>query len=402
VAQATSHKIRVDEKITDTATGMTSNVIGHYRGSAAIRQIAALPYRFEGDGSTRIMLITSRGTGRWIVPKGNLIPGLTPHRAAAHEAFEEAGLSGITLPTMIGSFGYLKRLKGGRERATRVEVFPLAVIAQAAEWPEQSQRQTAWFSVADAAAAVAEPELKAIIAGFRATEQKLTSRASALPNAQFPWGPRRLKGRWFEALIRWRSRCLDLLGAHATIIVASAETLACLLEGNGSIAGHRRALAAYKQQADGLARDVLQHMRRNLIFALDRGTVTTLIGSMNDAIDSIYQAAEAIMATGVDELSPAIRDMGDLVVEAARVMGDAVPLLQSVARHRGTLQILSERIVQIAVHSSDIHKAASPGNPEANSIDRRIGREIGQHLAQVVDRIECAANQIKRLVADHA
>ena len=113
------------------------------------------------------MLITSRGTGRWVIPKGNPIRGLRPHLAAAREAFEEAGITGVTAAAPIGSFRYRKVLRDGRARAARVAVYPLAVHDRSLQWPEQDQRHSRWFTLAAAADAVDEPELKAIIARFR-------------------------------------------------------------------------------------------------------------------------------------------------------------------------------------------------------------------------------------------
>ncbi len=133
----------------------------------AIKQIAALPYRAGPGGKPQVMLITSRETRRWVLPKGNPIRGLPSHLAAAHEAFEEAGIGGVAAPAAIGSYGYDKVRRDGSTRPARVEVFLLAVRSRADEWPEQHQRETRWFSLRDAADAVEEPELKAIIAGFR-------------------------------------------------------------------------------------------------------------------------------------------------------------------------------------------------------------------------------------------
>lgn len=133
----------------------------------SIKQIAALPYRYGPRGALEVLLITSRGTGRWVIPKGNPIRGMRSHIAAAKEAFEEAGITGVASPEPIGNYGYDKELRDGTSRAARVEVFPLAVGGRSATWPEQHQRESRWFSVGEAAAAVQEPELKAIIAGFR-------------------------------------------------------------------------------------------------------------------------------------------------------------------------------------------------------------------------------------------
>ncbi len=114
-----------------------------------------------------MLLITSRGTGRWVIPKGNPIRGLRSHVAAAREAFEEAGITGVASPEALGSYGYDKERRDGTFRKARVEVFPLAVGGRSDTWPEQHERESRWFSITEAAAAVHEPELKAIITAFR-------------------------------------------------------------------------------------------------------------------------------------------------------------------------------------------------------------------------------------------
>ena len=126
------------------------------------KQYAALPWRFTGAGR-EIMLISSRDTGRWVIPKGWPIKGLTPAETAAREAYEEAGLGGQVSKKPIGEFEYGKRLNGGKVQPTRVEVFALEQMVQHPEWPEQGQRKLQWFSVPEAAEAVDEPELKDII-----------------------------------------------------------------------------------------------------------------------------------------------------------------------------------------------------------------------------------------------
>ena len=136
------------------------------RGDPAIRQVAALPYRVEDDGSVRVLLITTRETRRWVIPKGNPIRGLAAYEAAAQEAFEEAGLSGLPARLPIGYYTYWKRRRSGAVRQATVAVFPLAVTGQADHWPEQHQRRSQWFALADAAAQVGDRELAPLIAGF--------------------------------------------------------------------------------------------------------------------------------------------------------------------------------------------------------------------------------------------
>ena len=110
--------------------------------------------------------MTSRGTRRWVLPKGNPMRGLADHQAAAHEAYEEAGVAGIAARAPIGVYRYLKERQDGSRRTAAVTVFPLQVTAPSDDWPEAHQRERRWFSLADAAAAVDEPALRALIAGF--------------------------------------------------------------------------------------------------------------------------------------------------------------------------------------------------------------------------------------------
>ena len=130
-------------------------------------QYAALPYRIEA-GQVWILLITSRGTRRWVIPKGWPMHGRRPQDAAATEAAEEAGIVGEVEDTPLGSYRYDKRLKGDDTSAVQVIVFPFRVQAQAEDWKEQGQRMFEWFRYQRAAALVAEPALRHIIRDFGA------------------------------------------------------------------------------------------------------------------------------------------------------------------------------------------------------------------------------------------
>jgi 8-oxo-dGTP pyrophosphatase MutT (NUDIX family) len=107
-------------------------------------QFAVLPWRISEGGTRQIMLLTSRGTRRWVIPKGWPIKGRKPAEAAAQEAYEEAGLIGhIVGKRPIGNFHYPKRLAQG-EVLCQVRVFLFRVERQLDEWPEKSQRETRW------------------------------------------------------------------------------------------------------------------------------------------------------------------------------------------------------------------------------------------------------------------
>lgn len=142
-------------------------------------QYGALPYRFTPDAALEILVVTTRETRRWIVPKGWPIKGLRPPKAAAREAFEEAGVTGRIGAKPVGTFTYDKALdEAGRLATCEVTVFPLRVERQDDEWPERSERETQWVSPSVAAELVTEPDLKRLVAAFAkrvaAAARKLT------------------------------------------------------------------------------------------------------------------------------------------------------------------------------------------------------------------------------------
>ena len=131
------------------------------------RQQAALPWRM-GAGGVEVMLITSRDTGRWVVPKGWPMRKKTPQQAAAQEAWEEAGIRGDVADKPLGRFHYPKVLKNGRTQVCSVELYPMTVAKELDAWPEATQRERVWMDARTAAAAVDEPELRALIEAFDA------------------------------------------------------------------------------------------------------------------------------------------------------------------------------------------------------------------------------------------
>lgn len=121
------------------------------------RQAGAVTYRAV-EGRAHVLLVTSRDTRRWIIPKGNIEKGSTPADAAACEVAEEAGIEGEIIGTApLGLYTYFKRLKSGEGQPTTVEVFLLRAVRQLTQWPEQGQRDVLWLPVTEAIERVQEP-----------------------------------------------------------------------------------------------------------------------------------------------------------------------------------------------------------------------------------------------------
>ncbi|MGQ9371988.1 NUDIX hydrolase [Azospirillum sp. ST 5-10] len=125
-------------------------------------QYAALPYRLV-DGRPEILLVTSRETRRWIVPKGWAEKGVAPHELAALEAFEEAGVRGTVRKRPLGVYRYDKRLTERKSVPCEVTVFLLHVTEEAEDWPERAERERRWMTPGQAALAISESGLVAML-----------------------------------------------------------------------------------------------------------------------------------------------------------------------------------------------------------------------------------------------
>lgn len=130
-------------------------------------QIAAVPIDLDEQRCAEVCLVTSRSTGRWIIPKGWPMKGLLDAEAAGIEAKEEAGIVGAVFPSPVGSYTYWRRTRVDF-RLTRVDVYALRVKRRKKRWKERDQRTVAWVSLLDAADLVLEPELSTLLANLPA------------------------------------------------------------------------------------------------------------------------------------------------------------------------------------------------------------------------------------------
>ena len=128
-------------------------------------QFGALCWR-RHKGELQILLVTSRRSKRWILPKGGPVDGATPSGAAQAEALEEAGAVGKAKTNCLGIFSYTKEISDESQLPCVVAIFPLKVKKLEDDWPEKADRERKWFTQKKAANMVMEPELAAIIRAF--------------------------------------------------------------------------------------------------------------------------------------------------------------------------------------------------------------------------------------------
>ncbi|MEY4271069.1 MAG: hypothetical protein RLZZ58_2285 [Pseudomonadota bacterium] len=374
-----------------------------------IKQIAALPYRNEGtgiDAPVSILLITSRETKRWVIPKGNPIAGQGAHASAAIEAEEEAGVRGAVCPTPLGSYRYRKRRANGSALMFDVDVFPLAVTTELPDWKEQHERERRWFPLADAADAVEEPDLRDLIRSFGASEFNLATRRNSLfDNIARKTGVSGMFA-WFQRLLPKTGNFFELFESHAVTLVKGSDALARLLEGGAGMADHIREIVEREHDADEIIREVLQSVRRTFLTPFDRSAITSLIGAMDDAIDEMQQTAGAVDLYEVTAFDQEMKDMAAIIVDAARLTAEAIPLLRDVGGNATRLHELTERLVRMEGHADEIHAAGVKRLFKEHGVGDTlrfiVGREIYKHLERIVDRFEDVANEIDGLVIDHA
>jgi 8-oxo-dGTP pyrophosphatase MutT (NUDIX family) len=137
-------------------------------------QVAALCWRMHRD-RVEVLMITSRDTGRWVLPKGWPIAGRDAAGAAVQEAWEEAGVTGVVNPEVLGLFGYDKIVGAKATLPCMVSVFALRVSALARRFPERKERRRKWFAADTAARKVAEPELRMLLRAVAKGQLRLTA-----------------------------------------------------------------------------------------------------------------------------------------------------------------------------------------------------------------------------------
>ncbi|MBN9333055.1 NUDIX hydrolase [Devosia sp.] len=140
-------------------------------------QVAALPWRRDSDGAVLVLLITSRNNGKWMLPKGWPIKGLSDADSARQEALEEAGVEGEIDAHAIGSYRYSKLFGNGTSAPGQALIFPLTVTRERKGWKEKGQRRRRWVTTEEAAHLAHEPDLARFLSNLAAGRVLLPGQA---------------------------------------------------------------------------------------------------------------------------------------------------------------------------------------------------------------------------------
>ena len=213
---------------------------------------------------------------------------------------------------------------------------------------------------------------------------------------------------WFQALMPREERFFDLFARHAAIIVAGAEALRSLLKGGENIERCCKEIFAREAEADEVTRQVLIAVRRTFVTPFDRTDIQDLISSMDDAIDQMNKTAKVIVMFEVASFEPQMQQMAEIIVQAAKLVVEAVPLLSAIGSNAGKLNALTARIIALEEQADEMHDRGlkalflanrKPDGP-GNALRFIVGSEVYDHLEKVVDRFEDVSNEISSIVVD--
>jgi len=210
---------------------------------------------------------------------------------------------------------------------------------------------------------------------------------------------------WFQRLLPKRGDFFGMFEAHAATLVGAADALKRLAMDGESPDQLLKQIQDHEHDADDIIREVLTAVRKTFLTPFDRGAITGLIGSMDDAIDEMLAAARAIELYELRELRPEMKQIIDLISEAAGVTEEAVPLLRDVSGNGARLHKLTARLVELEGEADDVHAAGLKQafqSAKADPLQFAVAREVFKNLERVTDAFEDVANQIDGLVIDHA
>jgi len=212
--------------------------------------------------------------------------------------------------------------------------------------------------------------------------------------------------RWFQALMPREDRFFGLFNQHAVSLVDGSGALAELLHARASVPDASRRVMDFENQADIITRDVLTLTRRSFITPFDRSDIKELITALDDAIDQMQKTAKAIVLFEVSVFEPQMAQMGDIIVDAAKLTVDAVALLGSMRQQSVRLNAITEEIIRLEESADGLHdlgiKELYGKYRGGNAMDFIVGTEIYDHLERVMDRFEDVANCISGIAIEQA
>jgi predicted phosphate transport protein (TIGR00153 family) len=210
---------------------------------------------------------------------------------------------------------------------------------------------------------------------------------------------------WFQKLLPHKGDFFSMFEAHASTLVDAARALEALAARRASTAEVLKVIRVQEHQADEVIRQVLTAVRKTFLTPFDRGAITSLIGAMDDAIDEMLATARAVDLYELGELRPEMKKIISLIVEAAKVTQEAVPMLRDLSRNGTRLHQLTGRVVALEGEADEVHATGlrhAFQTARSDPLQFAVAREVFKNLEKVMDAFEDVADEIDGIVIDHA
>ena len=209
----------------------------------------------------------------------------------------------------------------------------------------------------------------------------------------------------FSRLLPREHKFFPQFEEHAGTVRQAAEALRAMLDGADAVPKHCQQVMRLEERADEITRGVLIAVRNTFITPFDRGDIQDLITGMDDAIDEMQKTAKAIVLFEMTNFEPAMRGMADAIVESARLLERAMPLLSSVTQNAGQLNEMCLQITRIEGRGDELHeqglKALYEKSKGADAMDFIRGNQVYDHLERVIDSFDDVGNEIQGIVIEH-
>ena len=209
---------------------------------------------------------------------------------------------------------------------------------------------------------------------------------------------------WFQAIMPKELKFFTLFSDHAETLVEGANALRDIMKGGDGVADACARVVAHEDAADHITREVLLNVRRTFITPFDRGDIKDLITSLDDAIDQMQKTAKVVTLFELREFEDPMREMADIIVEAAVLTREAVGLMANMRQNVTRLNQLTEQITHIEDRSDAIYdagrKALFLAHRQNDPMAFVVGVDLYSHLEKVMDRFEDVANRISGIVIE--
>jgi uncharacterized protein len=211
---------------------------------------------------------------------------------------------------------------------------------------------------------------------------------------------------WFKALMPKEDRFFTLFEQHAALVAAGAEALRGVLKGGDEVEHYCRIVSDREQEADEITRQVLVAVRRTFITPFDRTDIQDLVSSLDDSIDQMNKTTKLILLYEVRRFEPQMQQMGDIILQASRLILEAMPLLASIPRNAERLTAITEEVIRIEEHTDQLHEQGrkmlflASKDRQGDLMDYIVRTDLYDHLESVLDRFEDVSNEVNALIVD--